>query len=586
MDAIVHTPTGADPKLPAPSPGTELVHAVRSQLSKASGGLATDDYLRAWWDWTVNLAMRPDQQVALAASAMSKVAESWQFVQQQLSGQPHTQAPADKAFAGAAWQQWPFNFYAHAYGHLADWSLEALERASGTAPQNQQRLQFLLRQALAAANPAHYLLTNPELLELTRAEAGANLMRGAQYWAEDTLRLLQGAGPAPDERFRVGENIAATPGTVVFQNELMELIQYSAQSSSVYAEPILITPAWIMKYYILDLSAANSLVRYLVEQGFTVFMISWKNPTSEDRELSMDDYVEWGLIAALDAVSAIIPNRTVHAVGYCIGGTLLSIGAAALARQGDKRIGTITLFAAQTDFSEPGELSVFISPSQLALLDSIMHQHGVLESERMGGAFALLRSSDLIWAPAIDNYLRGQRTAPNDLMAWNADGTRMPCRMHSEYLDRLYLHNELAKGSFTVAGEVLSLSDLAVPMFIVGTETDHVAPWKSVYKVRALTQSSDYTFVLTSGGHNAGIISGPSHPRRQHRTLHLADERTQPSPEQFLESAERHEGSWWPAWARWLASHSQPERYTLPRIGNAEAGYAPLRAAPGEYVRG
>jgi polyhydroxyalkanoate synthase len=530
--------------------------------------------------------MRPDQQVALAASAMSKVAESWQFVQQQLSGQPHTQAPADKAFAGAAWQQWPFNFYAHAYGHLADWSLEALERASGTAPQNQQRLQFLLRQALAAANPAHYLLTNPELLELTRAEAGANLMRGAQYWAEDTLRLLQGAGPAPDERFRVGENIAATPGTVVFQNELMELIQYSAQSSSVYAEPILITPAWIMKYYILDLSAANSLVRYLVEQGFTVFMISWKNPTSEDRELSMDDYVEWGLIAALDAVSAIIPNRPVHAVGYCIGGTLLSIGAAALARQGDKRIGTITLFAAQTDFSEPGELSVFISPSQLALLDSIMHQHGVLESERMGGAFALLRSSDLIWAPAIDNYLRGQRTAPNDLMAWNADGTRMPCRMHSEYLDRLYLHNELAKGSFTVAGEVLSLSDLAVPMFIVGTETDHVAPWKSVYKVRALTQSSDYTFVLTSGGHNAGIISGPSHPRRQHRTLHLADERTQPSPEQFLESAERHEGSWWPAWARWLASHSQPERYTLPRIGNAEAGYAPLRAAPGEYVRG
>ena len=586
MDAIVHTPTGADPKLPAPSPGTELVHAVRSQLSKASGGLATDDYLRAWWDWTVNLAMRPDQQVALAASAMSKVAESWQFVQQQLSGQPHTQAPADKAFAGAAWQQWPFNFYAHAYGHLADWSLEALERASGTAPQNQQRLQFLLRQALAAANPAHYLLTNPELLELTRAEAGANLMRGAQYWAEDTLRLLQGAGPAPDERFRVGENIAATPGTVVFQNELMELIQYSAQSSSVYAEPILITPAWIMKYYILDLSAANSLVRYLVEQGFTVFMISWKNPTSEDRELSMDDYVEWGLIAALDAVSAIIPNRPVHAVGYCIGGTLLSIGAAALARQGDKRIGTITLFAAQTDFSEPGELSVFISPSQLALLDSIMHQHGVLESERMGGAFALLRSSDLIWAPAIDNYLRGQRTAPNDLMAWNADGTRMPCRMHSEYLDRLYLHNELAKGSFIVAGEVLSLSDLAVPMFIVGTETDHVAPWKSVYKVRALTQSSDYTFVLTSGGHNAGIISGPAHPRRQHRTLHLADERTQPSPEQFLESAERHEGSWWPAWARWLASHSQPERYTLPRIGNAEAGYAPLRAAPGEYVRG
>jgi polyhydroxyalkanoate synthase subunit PhaC len=586
MDAIVHSPQLPQPQAAAPSPGSELVHAVRSQLSKLSGGLASDDYLRAWWDWTLNLAMRPDQQLALAASAMSKAAESWQFVQQQLSGQPHTPAQPDKNFAGAAWQQWPFNLYAHTYGQIADWSLEALQRATGTAPENQQRLQFLLRQALAAANPAHYLLTNPELLELTRAEAGANLVRGAQYWAEDTLRLLQGAGPEPNERFRVGENIAATPGTVVFQNELMELIQYSAQTDSVYAEPILITPAWIMKYYILDLSPANSLVRYLVEQGYTVFMISWKNPTGEDRELSMDDYVEWGLIAALDAVSAIIPNRPVHAVGYCIGGTLLSIGAAALARQGDHRIGTITLFAAQTDFSEPGELSVFISPSQLALLDSIMHQRGVLESERMGGAFALLRSSDLIWAPAIDNYLRGQRAVPNDLMAWNADGTRMPCRMHSEYLDRLYLHNELAKGSFSVAGETLSLSDLTVPMFIVGTETDHVAPWKSVYKVRALTRSSDYTFVLTSGGHNAGIISGPAHPRRHHRTLHLADAFSQVSAEQFVESAERQAGSWWPAWAQWLGTHSQPERYTLPRIGNAEAGYAPVRAAPGEYVRG
>ena len=300
----------------------------------------------------------------------------------------------------------------------------------------------------------------------------------------------------------------------------------------------------------------------------------------------MDDYVEWGLVAALDAVSAIIPNHPVHAVGYCIGGTLLSIGAAALARQGDRRIGSLTLFAAQTDFSEPGELSVFISPSQLALLDSIMHQQGVLDSERMGGAFALLRSSDLIWAPAIDTYLRGQRAVPNDLMAWNADGTRMPCRMHSEYLDRLYLHNELARGSFSVAGEGIALSDLTVPMFIVGTETDHVAPWNSVYKVRALTQSSDYTFVLTSGGHNAGIISGPSHPRRQYRTLHLGDARSQVSAEQFLAGAERHAGSWWPAWAQGLASHSQAERYTLPRIGNAEAGYAPLRAAPGEYVRG
>jgi polyhydroxyalkanoate synthase len=584
MDAVVHQPQA--PQLPVTDPGRELVHAMRSQLARLSGGLASDDYLRAWWDWSVNLALRPDQQLALLTSAVGKAAESWQFLAQQLGGQASPAPAKDTQFSDPAWQQWPFNLYAHSYGQLADWSLEALERATGTAPENQQRLQFLLRQALAAANPAHYLMTNPELLELTRAEAGANLLRGAQYWAEDTLRLIQGEGAAPNERFRVGETIACTPGTVVYQNELMELIQYGAQTGSVYAEPILITPAWIMKYYILDLSPANSLVRYLVEQGHTVFMISWKNPTIEDRELSMDDYVEWGLIAALDAVSAIIPGHPVHAVGYCIGGTLLSIGAAALARQGDQRIASITLFAAQTDFSEPGELSVFISPSQLALLDSIMHQQGVLESERMGGAFALLRSNDLIWAPAIDNYVRGQRAEPNDLMAWNSDGTRMPCRMHSEYLDRLYLHNELAKGSFTVAGESVSLSDLKVPMFIVGTETDHVAPWKSVYKIRGLTDSDDYTFVLTSGGHNAGIISGPSHPRRRHRVLHLTDVGSHPTPEQFMESAQLHSGSWWPTWAQWLASHSRPERYSLPLIGNIDAGYLALRAAPGEYVRG
>ena len=233
------------------------------------------------------------------------------------------------------------------------------------------------------------------------------------------------------------------------RNELMELIQYSPQGASVHAEPMLITPAWIMKYYVLDLSPHNSLVQYLVSQGHTVFMISWKNPTAADRNLGMDDYLRLGLRAALDAVSAIVPGRGIHAVGYCIGGTLLAIGAAQLARAGDARIACVTLLAAQTDFSEPGELAVFISPNQLAALEVQMQRDGVLRSENMAAAFALLRASDLIWAPAINQYVRGQRAPLNDLMAWNADGTRMPCRMHGEYLTRLYLNNELSSGRFT-----------------------------------------------------------------------------------------------------------------------------------------
>ncbi len=398
--------------------------------------------------------------------------------------------------------------------------------------------------------------------------------------------MLAHAAPSGTDNFRVGEQVAITPGKVVMRNDLIELIQYSPQGDSVHAEPILITPAWIMKYYVLDLSPRNSLVKYLVEQGHTVFMISWRNPDAQDRDLGMDDYLRLGLRAALDAVTTIVPNRRVHAVGYCIGGTLLAIGAATLAGAGDQRLASITLLAAQTDFSEPGELSVFISPSQLSTLDALMQRDGVLGSERMGAAFALLRASDLIWAPAINTYLRGERPKPNDLMAWNADGTRMPCRMHSEYLHRLYLHNELAAGRFNVNGKNISLADITVPMFVVGTETDHVTPWASVFKTRSLTRSDDFTFVLTSGGHNAGIVSGPVHPKRRHRQYHWSAAASSMDTTQYLEAAELRAGSWWPTWEQWLTEHSTAGQQTPPPMGHSAAGFAPLCDAPGGYVRG
>jgi polyhydroxyalkanoate synthase len=314
-------------------------------------------------------------------------------------------------------------------------------------------------------------------------------------------------------------------------------------------------------------------------------MISWKNPSVADRDLGMDDYVRKGVYAALDAVNAIVPDRRIHAVGYCIGGTLLSIAAAALGRKGDERIRDITLFAAQTDFSEPGELSLFISPSQLAMLESLMLKEGVLDSSKMGGAFAMLRANDLLWQPAVNAYLKGERAGMIDLMAWNADGTRMPARMHTEYLYGLYLNNDLSHDRFTVEGEAVHLSDIRVPMFVVGTETDHVAPWKSVYKVDRYAQCSEFTFLLTSGGHNAGIISGPAHPKRRHRVRTRKAGEPRLTADKWLETTEVQQGSWWPTWGAWLAAHSEGGRVAPPPMGAPEKGYVPGDDAPGEYVR-
>ena len=311
-------------------------------------------------------------------------------------------------------------------------------------------------------------------------------------------------------------------------------------------------------------------------------MISWKNPTAADRDLTMDDYLSLGVLAALDAINKVVPKRKVHGVGYCIGGTLLAIAAAAMAQKEDERLATVTMFAAQTDFSEPGELSVFISPAQLAMLEALMWKKGVLESRQMGGAFQMLRTYDLLWSPSVATYLKGERTGVNDLMSWNADGTRMAYRMHTDYLHQLYLNNDLAEGRYVALGETLDLAAVDAPMFVVGTETDHVAPWQSVYKVGKLVRSKDYTFCLTSGGHNAGIISGPVHPRRRHRVLTMKAGARLPSPAQYMRKVEPVQGSWWPTFAAWLVEHSTKTKVAPPKMG--AAGYKPVCDAPGEYV--
>jgi len=577
--------SGDEAETPERREQLNIERALREQMATVTGGLAPDGYVNAWWDWLLNLAKEPPQQLQLAEDAMAKTAETLAFaVQASASREPLSPAAGDARFEGTAWSQWPFNVYAHAYRNYAEWWQNALAAVPGVAPANQRTLEFVARNALETVSPANYLATNPELLDATRAEAGQNLVRGFGHWLEDVQSALGSKKQGATDKFVLGRNIAATPGKVVLRNDLIELIQYSPATETVFAEPILIIPAWIMKYYILDLSANNSMVSYLVSQGHTVFMVSWKNPSESDRNLGMDDYLRLGVRAAFDAVSRIVPDQKIHSVGYCIGGTLLSIAAAVFAAEGDHRAASMTLLAAQQDFSEPGELSLFISPSQIDMLEAVMNRTGVLKSEQMGGAFTLLRARDLLWTPAVNSYVRGKRESPNDLMTWNADGTRMPCRMHSEYLRQLYLNNALARGEFQAEGRLADLAGIQIPMFVVGTETDHVAPWKSVYKARGLTRSADYTFLLTSGGHNAGIVSGAVHPRRRHRVRTWLNATETLSPEAWFDGTPPRSGSWWPEWELWLAQHSTPEKVGPPPMGSAAAGHVPLADAPGEYV--
>jgi polyhydroxyalkanoate synthase len=561
----------------------------RAQVAQVTSGLAPNAFTTAWSDWLTHLALSPAKQSELQHEALGRAMDTWTFALRALTGTPiapseGAEDEADARFKGADWTQFPFNVYARAYQNSVALMKGAVRDVGGVTDYHAQLVEFSVRMLLDASSPANYLATNPELLALTKSEQGQNLVRGFQNWLEDLRGTIDGAAPPGTEAFEVGKNVAITPGKVVFRNELIELIQYQPTTEKTHAEPVLIVPAWIMKYYILDLSPRNSMVKYLVDQGHTVFSMSWKNPDEGDRDLGMDDYLDKGFRAALDAVTTIVPKRKVHAVGYCIGGTLLMIGAAALAREQDERLASITMFAAQSDFSEPGELALFINPSQLAMLEASMHRKGVLDSKQMGGTFAMLRSQDLIWQPMVNNYLKGQRDPMVDLMAWNADGTRMPCRMHTEYLYRLYLDNELATNRFPVAGRTVRLSDIRVPMFVVGTEADHVAPWRSVYKVDNLVRSDDFTFLLTSGGHNAGIVAGPVHPKRRYRikTRRLADPHL--PPDEWLEAATLHPGSWWPAWQGWLTERSSGV-VKPPALGAPSKGYAVLEDAPGQYVR-
>ena len=562
-------------------PSEQLDAHFHAALARWTRSLSLVSPALALADWAMHLSLSPGRRMELASLAHEQaLALASQARDALLSRQAEAAPPSDRRFATPEWQQWPFSLMQQAFRMQEAWWQEATRDVWGVDKHHGDLVAFWARQMLDMASPANLPWTNPEVLKHTVAEGGLNFARGAQAWVDDLQRLATGAPPAGTEDFAVGRNLATTPGQVVWRNELMELIQYAPQTPTVHAEPLLIVPAWIMKYYILDLAPGSSLIEYLVQQGHTVFAISWKNPGVDQRDLGMEDYLQLGVAEALQAINAIVPRRRVHAVGYCLGGTLLSIAAAAMARDGDERLASLTLFAAQTDFSEPGELGLFIDESQLSLLEAQMQQRGYLRADQMAGAFQMLRSYDLLWSRMVQEYLLGERPALNALMAWNADATRMPARMHGDYLRQLFLRNDLAEGRYVVEGHAVALSDLQLPIFMVGTETDHVAPWRSVYKLHHLCPA-EIRFVLTSGGHNAGIVSPPGQGHRHYRMATAEPGRPYVAPQDWFEQAPIAEGSWWPAWAAWLAERSGP-RVKPPPLGAKAAPV--LGDAPGTYV--
>jgi polyhydroxyalkanoate synthase subunit PhaC len=568
-------------------PSTALGNLIDKSLNAAvahfTAGLSPAALAEAYFDWATHLAAAQGKRIQLVEKGLRKAARLALYGQALALPEACPPCieplPQDWRFKHEGWQRWPYNLIYQTFLLQQQWWYNATTGVRGVSRQHENMVSFTARQLLDTVSPSNFLLTNPQVFEHTIRHGGANLLRGLNNFIEDWYRAVSGKKPAGADRFEVGRNLAVTPGKVVFRNRLMELIQYAPATDKVRPEPVLVVPAWIMKYYILDLSSQNSLVKYLTERGFTVFMISWKNPGPEDRDLGMDDYRTLGVMAALDAVAQIVPNKPVHAVGYCLGGTLLSVAAAAMTGAGDERLRSMTLLAAQTDFTEAGELMLFINESELAFLEDMMWEQGFLQTGQMAGSFQLLNSNDLIWSTVVHSYLMGERAPMIDLMAWNADATRLPYRMHSEYLRKLFLNNDLAEGRYQVAGRPIALNDVRVPMFVVGTARDHVAPWRSVYKIHLFTDA-EITFVLTSGGHNGGIVAAPGTGHRNYQVLTRTSTDHYADPDAWVAAAPHKDGSWWPEWVAWLEEYSGSPA-SPPGFGSAAAA---LGDAPGSYI--
>jgi polyhydroxyalkanoate synthase len=526
----------------------------------------------------------PARAMELQTSLGRAYLDLWAGAVKRLAGEPAPPSiapdPKDKRFADPEWSQNQFfDFLKQAYLLSAQWA-ERLVKDAELEPHTRQKAEFYIKQITNAISPSNFVLTNPELLRETLASKGENLVRGMHMLAED-IKLGQGhlrIRQSDPSQFEVGRNLATTPGKVVFQNELLQLIQYEAATGEVLKTPLLIVPPWINKFYILDLTSEKSFVKWCVDQGITVFVISWVNPDARLAKKSFEQYMREGVIAAMDAVTDATGERTMHTIGYCVGGTLLSITLAWLAAKKQQRAVSATLFAAQVDFTYAGDLSVFVDEERIKQLEDHMQEQGYLEASRMATAFNMLRSNELIWPYVVNNYLRGKKPYPFDILYWNSDATRMPAANHSFYLRNCYLNNRLSKGEMEIANVKLSLKKVDVPIYNLATREDHIAPAKSVLYGSQFF-GGPVTYVLAGSGHIAGVINPPAKAKYQYWT---GGSPQNADLDAWLGKATERPGSWWPHWLGWLKSHGE-EKVPARAIGRGRL--KALEDAPGSYVK-
>ncbi|HXH03140.1 MAG TPA: class I poly(R)-hydroxyalkanoic acid synthase [Candidatus Competibacteraceae bacterium] len=554
----------------------------------ADGTLCLEDTLylgNAFLEMTQRMMAQPGKLVEAQLNLWKSYLDLWQKSAAAFFGQqvePAVQEEqSDKRFKHNDWEQnYLFSFIKQSYLLTARWVQDVVANVDGMDPKSKRKLEFYTRQFVDALAPTNFPITNPEVLRATIESGGENLVKGLSNLLDD---LERGKGKlnirmTDLDAFELGKNIATTPGQVIYQTELMQLLQYNPSTATVAKRPLLIVPPWINKYYILDLRPKNSFIKWAVDQGHTVFVISWVNPDERLAEKSFDDYLTEGTLAALDAIEQATGEREVNAVGYCLGGTLLAATLGYMAAKKDRRIVSATFLTTLIDFAEPGELEVFIDEEQLNALEKRMERRGYLDGAEMATTFNLLRANDLIWSFFINNYLLGREPFPFDLLYWNSDSTRMPAKMHSFYLRNMYQRNLLREpGGITLAGQAIDLSKVKTPVYFLSTIEDHIAPWKSTYAGTQLFKGP-VKFVLGGSGHIAGVVNPPE----AGKYCYWTNGSVPADPHAWFESAHQEQGSWWPNWQSWVSQYAGEQ---VPARQPGEGKLKPLEPAPGSYVK-
>ncbi len=539
---------------------------------------------QAFLEMTQRLMADPTKLVQAQLSLWQDYLKLWQSTTQRLMGGPAEPviepSAADRRFKDNAWtENTVFDYIKQSYLLTARWMQATVKQVDGLDDKTAKKIDFYTRQFVDAIAPSNFVLTNPEVLRATIESGGENLVKGLHNLLKDPER---GKGRLMTkmtdlEKFKVGQNIAVTPGQVVYQNDLIQLIQYEPMTAKARRRPLLIIPPWINKFYILDLRPENSFIRWAVEQGHTVFVVSWVNPDEKLAEKSFEDYMKEGLLAALYAIEQATGEREANVIGYCLGGTLLAATLAYMKAKGDDRIASATYFVALTDFKDAGELSVFIDEEQLHFLEERMREHGYLEGSDMATTFNMLRANDLIWSFVVNNYLLGKEPFPFDLLYWNSDSTRMPAAMHSFYLRNMYQANKLVvPGGITLGGVPIDVRSIETPSFLLSTKEDHIAPWKSTYAATQL-YSGPVKFVLAASGHIAGVVNPPG----KSRYGHWENAKNPLTPDEWLATATQYPDSWWPVWDKWVGKYADGG---VPARKPGDGKLKPIERAPGSYV--